>query len=40
MKKTYENIELEVTFFSNEDVIRTSNNDNTTEMPDFPENFG
>ena len=40
MKKIYENIELEVMFFSQEDVIRTSQNDNTAEMPDFPEDFG
>ena len=40
MKKIYENVELEVVFFLNEDVIRTSNNDNVGNMPDFPENFG
>ena len=40
MKKTYENVELEVMFFSQEDVIRTSQNDNTADMPDFPEDFG
>ncbi len=38
--KTYQNLELEVVFFLEEDVIRTSNNDNVTEMPDFDENFG
>jgi len=37
--KTYQNLELEVVFFLEEDVIRTSNNDNVGEMPDFPENF-
>jgi hypothetical protein len=40
MKKIYENVELEVLFFAEEDVIRTSNNDNTAEMPEFPEDFG
>ena len=40
MKKTYENVELEVLFFLEEDVIRTSQSDNVTPMPDFPENFG
>ena len=39
MKKIYENMELEVIFFSAEDVIRTSMNDNTGDMPDFPEQF-
>lgn len=37
--KTYQNLELEVVFFLEEDVIRTSNNDNVGEMPDFPEDF-
>ena len=40
MKKIYENIELELLFFSEEDVIRTSQSDNIENMPDFPENFG
>ena len=40
MKKIYKNIELEVLFFSEEDVIRTSQSDNIENMPDFPENFG
>ena len=39
MKNIYENVELEVLFFGEEDVIRTSKNDNTTDMPDFPEDF-
>ncbi len=38
--KTYQNLELEVVFFLEEDVVRTSNNDNVEEMPDFPENWG
>lgn len=40
MKKIYENVELEVLFFLEEDVIRTSQSDNIENMPDFPENFG
>ncbi len=40
MKKMYENVELELVFFSTEDIVRTSLNDNTTDMPEFPENFG
>ena len=39
MKKIYKNIELELVFLV-EDVVRTSQNDNVTDMPDFPENFG
>ncbi len=39
MKRTYEIIELEIVFFCAEDVIRTSQNDNTEVMPDFPEDF-
>ncbi len=38
MKKIYENMEMELIFLS-EDVVRTSQNDNVTDMPDFPENF-
>ena len=38
MKKTYQTIEL-VLIFLNEDVIRTSQNDNVEEMPEFPEFF-
>ena len=38
--KNYENISIEILLFPCEDVIRTSNNDNLGEMPDFPENFG
>ena len=39
MKRNYQNVELEIVFFSAEDVIRTSLTDNTGEMPDFPEDF-
>ena len=39
MKRIYENMELEIVFFSTEDVIRTSINDNTGNMPEFPEDF-
>jgi hypothetical protein len=38
MKKIYENIEIGVIFLT-EDVVRTSQNDNVTDMPEFPENF-
>lgn len=40
MKKIYENVELEIAFFCGEDIIRTSQNDNVEEMPEFPEMFG
>ena len=40
MKKIYENIELELVFFATEDIVRTSQNDNIIEMPEFPEMFG
>ena len=39
MKKMYENMQIELVFFV-EDVVRTSQNDNVEDMPDFPENFG
>ena len=39
MKKNYENVKAEVVCFSDDDVIRTSQFDNKTEYPDFPENF-
>ena len=39
MKKIYENIQLEIVYFSEEDIVRTSKNDNLEEMPDFPEYF-
>ena len=39
MKKIYENIEISLVLLS-EDVVRTSQNDNVTDMPEFPENFG
>jgi hypothetical protein len=37
--KVYENIQMELIFLT-EDVVRTSMNDNVTDLPDFPENFG
>lgn len=40
MKRNYENVELEIVLFCSDDVIRTSNNDNVEDMPDFPEDFG
>ena len=30
---------MEIIFLSSDDVIRTSQNDNVEEMPDFPEMF-
>ena len=39
MKKIYERIEINLLVFPCEDIVRTSNNDNVEEMPDFPENF-
>ncbi len=39
MKKSYETIETNVIFFY-EEVVRTSNNDNVTDLPEFPEIFG
>ena len=38
MKKIYQKMELVLILF-NEDVIRTSQNDNVEEMPEFPEIF-
>lgn len=39
MKKTYQEMEMLVVFFS-EDIVRTSQNDNVEDMPDFPEFLG
>ena len=39
MKKQFENIKLEIVSFCAEDVIRTSLNDNVTDVPEFPEVF-
>lgn len=36
MKKTYQEMELILVFFA-EDIVRTSQNDNVEDMPDFPE---
>lgn len=38
--KNYENVEIEIVLFSAEDIVRTSQNDNVTSLPDFPEMFG
>lgn len=38
MKKEYQKIEL-VLILLDEDVIRTSQNDNVQDLPDFPEYF-
>ena len=37
--KLYEKVELEIIFLLKEDVIRTSQNDNVEDMPEFPELF-
>ena len=39
MKKTYQEMELILVFFA-EDIVRTSQNDNVEDMPDFPEFLG
>ena len=39
MKKLYKEIKLNVVFFCEEDIVRTSQNDNVEDMPEFPENF-
>ncbi len=39
MKKIYEEIELVVISLT-EEIVRTSQNDNVTDLPDFPENWG
>jgi hypothetical protein len=36
MKKTYQEMELILVFLT-EEIVRTSQNDNIGEMPDFPE---
>lgn len=36
MKKTYQEMEL-VVFLFTEEIVRTSQNDNVEDMPDFPE---
>ena len=40
MKKQYIILELDLVVFDEEDVIRTSQNDNVSDMPEFPETFG
>ena len=39
MKKIYNKIEMEIIFFLEDDVIRTSQNDNIVDLPEFPEEF-
>jgi hypothetical protein len=36
MKKIYQEIDLVLIFFT-EEIVRTSQNDNVEDMPDFPE---
>ena len=40
MKKNYEDIQVQIVLFDRQDVVRTSQNDNVENMPDFPEIFG
>ena len=40
MKKIYEKAQVEVLIFLEEDIVRTSQNDNLEQMPDFPEDIG
>ena len=44
MKKIYEKIKMEIVVFCEEDIVRTSPNqestDNIESMPEFPEFFG
>ena len=40
MKRTYQELQLELVIFTQEDIIKTSQSDNIENMPDFPENFG
>ena len=39
MKKTYHGMDIVVIFFT-EEIVRTSQNDNVEDMPDFPEILG
>ena len=39
MKKTYENISIDLVFFYDMDIVRTSQNDNIESVLDFPEDF-
>ncbi len=39
MKKNYEDIQVQIVLFDRQDVVRTSQNDNVVDMPDFPEVF-
>ncbi len=39
MGKIYETVEIQLVLLF-EDVVRTSQNDNVSDMPEFPENFG
>lgn len=37
--KLYEKAKLTIIYFDSEDVIKTSQNDNVVDVPDFPEQF-
>ena len=39
MKKTYQEVDLVLIFFA-EEIVRTSQNDNVEDMPNFPEFLG
>ena len=37
IKKDYKNLELDIVVFCDDDIVRTSQSDNVTDYPDFPE---
>jgi hypothetical protein len=37
--KSYETIEIKIMLLDEEDIIKTSNNDNVEDLPEFPEIF-
>lgn len=39
MMKSYENLEMKITFLLESDVVRTSRFDNVEQLPEFPEDF-
>ena len=39
MKRTYQEMQIEMIIFFEEDIIKTSQSDNMANMPDFPEDF-
>ena len=37
--KSYETIKIQIILLDKEDIIKTSNNDNVEDLPEFPEIF-